>query len=111
MRVSIKVLAGSIISLFATWSFAAALFDGEWQGTLQCGPALRNPSPAFSAPVTMNVASETVKLTRNTNAVTESLTGRILRNGHASLSGSGRRMSGESSWTTEIDGTFLGTVF
>lgn len=111
MRVVIKGTAASIGALFVTCAVWAAPFDGEWNGNLRCRASALNQLPAFSNPIAMVVAGDAAKLTRDTNVVTESLTGKIARSGQASLSGSGKFKAKEGTWTIKIDGKFSENLF
>lgn len=110
MRLDSKVLPAFFSVLFATCAFGATSYDGEWNGSLRCGASLSNPakSAAFSHQITMVVAGKNAKITRNTNEVTESLTGEVTGSGHSYFSGSGQSKANDRAWSIKIDGQFSG---
>ncbi len=111
MRLAIKCITALIPALFATCSAGATSFDGEWTGSMQCGASLLVQMPAFSNPIAMVVTGDAVTLTRDTNVVTESLTGKVARNGQTSLFGNGKFKARRGTWTIEIEGKFSGNLF
>lgn len=113
MRLNVRAIGASAVVMLVAGAASAASFDGKWTGNLRCEAAPNNPSklPAFSNPISMVVANNAANMTRNTDVVTESLSGKILGGGATSLSGNGRFKAKEGTWVTKIDGKFSGNTF
>ena len=113
MRVNVRIIGASVAALLVTGIAGAASFDGKWNGNLRCDASPTNPAklPAFSNPVSMVVANNAANMTRNTDVVTESLSGKIVGGGTTSLSGNGRFKAKEGTWAIKIDGKFSGNTF
>lgn len=113
MRLNVRIFGASAVALLVAGAASAASVDGKWTGNLRCEAAPQNPSklPAFSNPISMVVANNAANMTRNTDAVTESLSGTIHGAGTTSLSGNGRFKAKEGTWVTKIDGKFSGNTF
>jgi hypothetical protein len=113
MRLNLKVISAIVAALIVTGAVSAAPLDGKWNGNLRCDASPTNPAklPAFSNPISMVVANNAANMTRNTDVVTESLSGKILAGGMASLSGNGRFKAKEGTWAIKIDGKFSGNAF
>ena len=113
MRLNLKVISAIVAALIVTGAVSAAPLDGKWNGDLRCDASPTNPAklPAFSNPISMVVANNAANMTRNTDVVTESLSGKILAGGMTSLSGNGRFKAKEGTWVIKIDGKFSGNAF
>jgi CubicO group peptidase (beta-lactamase class C family) len=104
------------------WSFITCILiafaanadgiDGQWKGTLKCGPLLvRPPSSEFSMPISMTVTGKEAVTLRQTDQYKEQARGSINGSGAVSLAGEGRYNNGSSTWATRLQGQFTGNRF
>jgi hypothetical protein len=99
---------------FAIFTFpvCAEGMEGQWKGTLKCGPLLVSPaSPEFSMPISMSVSAREVVTARETDQYTEQTRGSVDGTGKVSLVGEGGYKNGSSSWATRFQGQFTGNRF
>lgn len=87
--------------------------EGQWKGTLKCGPLLVSPpSPEFSMPISMAVTGKEAVTTRETDHYKEQTRGSIDGSGAISLTGEGRYKAGNGTpWATRFQGQFAGNRF
>lgn len=87
--------------------------EGQWKGTLKCGPLLVTPpSPEFSMPISMTVTGKEAVTTRETDQYKEQTRGSVDGGGAVSLTGEGRYKAGNGTpWATRFQGQFTGNRF
>ena len=115
MKFKSRILSTCAAALLIPSAAGATPLEGDWIGQLNCSVSFQNPAkaPAFSNLIRMSVAGNNAKVTRDTNAVIEVLTGTVTKAGRASLFGSGQYKdpSRAATWTTKIEGIFSGNQF
>jgi hypothetical protein len=106
-----QVMLVTTLAFCASTAFGAQL-DGKWEGSLNCGPLLVEPSsPAFSHPASMTVQGRVATFLRESDRYREELRGQLHGN-EVSLDGDGYFKSGNNPpWTTKLQGHFSGTKF
>ena len=97
--------------LAAGIAFPAAASRESWTGSYQCGPTVGDRGNAYSSRITMLIENGEARITRESAAIRESLSGRVATDGTVKLEGTGARKEGGTGWLYRFDGRIDGDRF
>ena len=97
--------------LLAGLAFCASAARESWSGSYQCGPTASGGAGGYSSRITMLVENGEARLTRESAAIKESLSGRVAADGTVKLEGTGARKEGGAGWLYRFDGRIDGDRF